>query len=459
MDFDLIVIGSGPGGYVGAIRAAQLGMKVALVEKENVGGVCLNWGCIPTKSLIKCAQVYDSLRHSDRYGISISGDINADLSKMVERSREVALAMQKGVLFLLKKNKVELIEGFGSIDSQHCVAVKSKDGETRKITAERILLAMGARSRDLPTLSKDGKKIIGYREAMTLQKQPKSMIVVGSGAIGCEFAYFYQTIGTQVTLVEFMPNLLPNSDLEASATLVRSFKKAKMEILLDSSVEKADTSGDNCKVYIKTAKGMVEREAEVVLSAVGIAPNIENMGLEEVGLVIEKGKVKVDQRYQTNLEGIYAIGDLIDTAALAHVASAEAVACVEMMKDSHVRTIDYSNIPNCVYTYPEISSVGVTEQKALEMGYEIKIAKSLYMASGKANATGNREGFVKLIFNAQDDRLLGAHIVGDQATEMISELTLARMLKFTDCRLAEVMHPHPTMSESIGDAIKSMINE
>lgn len=458
MDFDLVVIGSGPGGYVAAVRAAQLGMKVALIEKENLGGVCLNWGCIPTKSLIKCAHVYEELQHASYYGIEISGEIKVDFPRMVERSREVAQAMQKGVQFLMKKNKITVYEGTGSLDSQHCVAIETNNGEQQKITAQHILLATGARSRDLPMLPKDGKRIIGYREAMTLPQQPKSMIVVGSGAIGSEFAYFYQTIGTQVTLVEFMPNVLPNADEEVSKTLARCFKKAKMEVMLDASVESVDLSGENCKVSIKTKKGTEIREAEVVFSAVGITPNVENIGLENAGVLLERGKVKVDKWYQTNIEGIYAIGDLINTPALAHVASAEAIVCIEKMMGHDINPIDYGNIPNCVYTNPESSSVGLTEKQALDMGYEIKIAKSLYMASGKANANGNRDGFVKLIINSENGNLLGAHLIGDQATELISELAVARTLNVPYTQLADIIHPHPTMSEAIVDAIKS-INE
>lgn len=459
MDFDLIVIGSGPGGYVAAIRASQLGMKVGVVEKENIGGVCLNWGCIPTKSLLKSAQALEYAQHAESYGVSITGEVKPNFEKMVKRSREVAEGMSKGVQFLFKKNKIEIVNGFGKLIASGKVEVTDDSGTKKVITAKNIILATGARSKELPNLQQDGEKIIGYRQAMTLAKQPKSMIVVGSGAIGSEFANFYNTIGTDVTLVEFLPEIVPNEDEEVSKALARSFKKSKMKILVGSSVEKVDTSGPLCKVTIKTPKGEEQHEAEIVLSAVGISPNIEGIGLEEVGVFIEKGKVKVDNYYQTNIKGIYAIGDIVGGPALAHVASAEGIVCVEKIAGLEPHPVDYSNIPGCTYTNPEISSVGLTEAKAKAAGYEIKVGKFPYSASGKASAAGQKDGFVKLIFDAKYGELLGAHMIGGNVTEMISELVVARKLEITGHELLKTIHPHPTMSEAIMEAAAAAYDE
>jgi len=459
MDFDLIVIGSGPGGYVAAIRASQLGMKVGVVEKENIGGVCLNWGCIPTKSLLKSAQALEYAIHAESYGVVIIGEVKPDLAKMVQRSRDVADGMSKGVQFLFKKNKIEAVNGFGKLKSANEVEVTDTGGNKRLITAKNIILATGARSKELPNLKQDGEKIIGYREAMTLKKQPKSIIVVGSGAIGSEFANFYNTIGTDVTLVEFLPDLVPNEDEEVSKALARSFKKAKMKILLSSSVEKVDTSGDLCKVTIKTPKGKEVHEAEIVLSAVGVTPNIEGIGLEELGVIIEKGKVKVDGFYRTNVQGIYAIGDIVAGPALAHVASAEGICCVEKIAGLSPEPIDYGNIPGCTYTNPEISSLGMTEAKAREAGYEVKVGRFPYSASGKASAAGQKDGFVKLIFDAKYGELLGAHLIGGNVTELIAELVVARKLEITGHELLKTIHPHPTMSEAIMEAAAAAYGE
>jgi len=459
MDFDLIVIGSGPGGYVAAIRASQLGMKVGVVEKESIGGVCLNWGCIPTKSLLKSAQALEYALHAESYGVAISGEIKPDFGRMVQRSREVAEGMSKGVQFLFKKNKIEVVNGFGKLKSATEIEVTDAEGKKKIISAKNIILATGARSKELPNLKQDGEKIIGYRQAMTLQKQPKSMIVVGSGAIGSEFAYFYNAIGTDVTLVEFLPDVVPNEDEEVSKALARSFKKAKMKILLGSSVEKVDTTGELCKVTIKTPKGEEVHEAEIVLSAVGVTPNIEGIGLEEMGIVIEKGKIKVDEFYRTNVPGVHAIGDIVGGPALAHVASAEGIVCVEKIAGLNPVPVDYKNIPGCTYTNPEISSVGLTEAKAKEAGYEIKVGKFPYTASGKASAAGQKDGFVKLIFDAKYGELLGAHMIGGNVTEMIAELVVARKLEITGHELMKTIHPHPTMSEAIMEAAAAAYDE
>ncbi|MFA9391612.1 MAG: dihydrolipoyl dehydrogenase [Prolixibacteraceae bacterium] len=459
MNFDLIVIGSGPGGYVAAIRASQLGMKVGVVEKENIGGVCLNWGCIPTKSLLKSAQALEYAQHAASYGVSISGEVKADFNAMVKRSRDVADGMSKGVQFLFKKNKIEVINGFGKLKSATEVEVTDADGKTKVISAKNIMLATGARSRELPNLKQDGEKIIGYRQAMTLKKQPKSMIVVGSGAIGSEFANFYNTIGTDVTLVEFMPDIVPVEDEEVSKQLARSFKKAKMKVLVKSSVEKVEIKGDICVVTIKTPKGEEVHEAEVVLSAVGIAPNLEGIGLEYLGVALENGKVKVNEFYETTVKGVYAIGDIVSGPALAHVASAEGICCVEKIAGLNPQPIDYSNIPGCTYTNPEISSVGLTEAKAKEAGHEIKVGKFPYSASGKASAAGQKDGFVKLIFDAKYGELLGAHMIGGNVTEMIAEMVVARKLEITGHELLKTIHPHPTMSEAIMEAAAAAYDE
>ena len=459
MSYDILVIGSGPGGYVAAIRAAQLGMKVGVVEKENLGGICLNWGCIPTKSLLKSVQAYEYAKHASDYGVSISGEVKPDFGAMVKRSRSVAEGMSKGIQFLFKKNKIEVINGFGRLLGGNAVEVLDETGHRSNHSAKHIILATGARSRELPNLEQDGVKVIGYREAMTLPKQPKSILVVGSGAIGSEFAYFYQSIGTEVTLVEYMPNVIPNEDEEVSKTLERSFKKMKMKVLTGASVESVDTSGKLCKVTVKTKKGEEIIEAEIVLSAVGIAPNIENIGIEEVGVVIEKGKIKVDDFYRTNVAGVYAIGDIIHGPALAHVASAEGIACVEKIAGLNTQAIDYGNIPGCTYTNPEVSSVGMTEKQAKEAGYDIKVGKFPYSASGKASAAGQKDGFVKLIFDSKYGELLGGHMIGGNVTEIVAELVVAKRLEITGHELMKSIHPHPTMSEAIMEAAAAAYDE
>ena len=459
MKFDVLVIGSGPGGYVAAIRASQLGLKTAVVEKESLGGVCLNWGCIPTKSLLKSAQVFEYLKHAEDYGIFIDGEAKADFGKVVERSRNVDEGMSKGVQFLFKKNKIEVISGTGKLKSKGVVTVTDADGKSKDVEASHIILATGARSRELDNLKQDGKKIIGYRKAMTLDKLPESMVVVGSGAIGSEFANFYSTMGTQVTLVEFLPNVVPLEDEEVSKQLERSFKKGGMKVMTSSSVEKVDTSGKKCKVTIKTKKGEEVVEADIVLSAVGITPNIENIGLEELGIKTEKGKIKVDEYYRTNVDGVYAIGDIVDGPALAHVASAEGITCVEKIAGHHPQPVDYSNIPGCTYTSPEVASVGMTEKAAKEAGYNIKVGKFPFTASGKASAAGAKEGFVKLIFDEKYGELLGAHMIGANVTEMIAELVVAKKLETTGEEIIKSVHPHPTMSESVMEAAAAAYGE
>ena len=459
MSYDLIVVGSGPGGYVAAIRASQLGMKVAIVERAEVGGICLNWGCIPTKSLLKSASVFEYMKHSEDYGISIAGEAKADFSKVVARSRGVADKMSKGVQYLLKKNKIDLISGSGKLKAKGVLEVSSSDGTKTDVSAKHIILATGARSRQLPNLVQDGKKVIGYRQALVLPEQPKSLVVVGSGAIGSEFAYFYATMGTKVTLVEYLPNIVPLEDVEVSKQLERSFKKLGIDVLTNASVESVDTSGEGCKVTIKTKKGDEVREANIVLSAVGIAPNVEGIGLEELGIEMEKGRVKVDSYYRTNVEGVYAIGDIVGGQALAHVASAEGICCVEKIAGLHPHPIDYKNVPGCTYTTPEIASVGYTEQAAREAGYELKIGKFPFSASGKASAAGANDGFVKLIFDAKYGELLGAHLIGLNVTEMIGELVTARKLETTGHEIIKAIHPHPTMSEAIMEAAAAAYDE
>jgi dihydrolipoamide dehydrogenase len=459
MEYDVIIIGSGPGGYVAAIRASQLGLKTAVVERAELGGVCLNWGCIPTKSLLKSAQVFDYLQHAGDYGVAIEGTATADFNKMISRSRDVAGNMSKGIQFLFKKNKIEHLAGSGKLLAKGKIEVTNDSGNKKQYTAKHIILATGARSRELPNLPVDGKKIIGYRQALTLPKQPKSMLVVGSGAIGSEFAYFYQTIGTKVTLVEFLPNVLPLEDEEVSKNLERAFKKIHMNVLTSSSVEKVDTSGDVCKITVKTKKGVEELEAEIVLSAVGITPNLENIGLEEHGIVLENGKVKVDGYYRTNVEGVYAIGDIVAGPALAHVASAEGITCVENIAGLNPDPVDYKNIPGCTYTLPEVASVGLTEKQAREAGFDIKVGKFPFTASGKATAAGNKDGFVKLIFDTKYGELLGAHMIGLNVTEMIAEMVVARKLETTGHEIIKSIHPHPTMSEAIMEAAAAAYGE
>ncbi len=459
MNYDLIVIGSGPGGYVAAIRASQLGMKVAVVERSELGGICLNWGCIPTKSLLKSATVFEYLNHAADYGISVSGEVKPDFSAMVKRSREVADGMSKGIQYLFKKNKVEVIAGTGKLLGNKQVEVTDADGNKTTVEAGHILLATGASSRQLPNLPQDGKKIIGYRKALVLEQQPKSMVVVGSGAIGSEFAWFYNAIGTDVTLIEYLPEIVPLEDEEVSKQLGRSFKKAGIKVMVSSEVTHVDTSGDLVKVTVKTKKGEEQIEAEIVLSAVGITPNIANLGLEEVGVTVENGRVKVDEFYRTSVPGIYAIGDIVPGQALAHVASAEGILCVEKIAGLHVEPLNYNNIPGCTYTSPEVASVGYTEKAAKEAGYEIKVGKFPFSASGKASAAGHKDGFVKLIFDAKYGELLGAHLIGANVTEMIAELVTARKLETTGHEIIKAVHPHPTMSEAIMEAAAAAYGE
>ncbi len=459
MNYDLIVIGSGPGGYVAAIRASQLGMNVAVVERAELGGICLNWGCIPTKSLLKSAQVLEYARHAADYGVKVEA-AEPDFAAVVARSRAVADKMSKGIQYLFKKNNITVIPGTGKLTADKKVEVTNGEGEKTLLEATHVILATGARSRQLPNIPQDGRRVIGYRQALTLDHRPASMIVVGSGAIGSELAYFYNAMGTKVLLVEFMPNVLPVEDEEVSKQVARSFKKAGIEVMVKSSVESVDTDGDLLKVNIKNKKGEIEtHEAEIVLSAVGITPNIENIGLEELGVATERGRVKVDGHYRTNVPGVYAIGDIVGGPALAHVASAEAICCVEAIAGLNPAPVDYSNIPGCTYVTPEVASVGLTEAKAREAGYEVKIGKFPFTASGKASAAGANEGFVKLVFNASDDTLLGAHMVGMNVTEMIAEMVLARAAKVKAHDIIKAVHPHPTMSEAVMEAASAAYGE
>jgi dihydrolipoamide dehydrogenase len=458
MKYDIIVLGSGPGGYVTAIRASQLGFKVAVIEKENLGGVCLNWGCIPTKALLKSAQVFEYIKHAKDYGIEV-GSASQDFGAVVKRSRDVANGMSKGIAFLMKKNKIDVIAGYGKLVSASKVEVTDAAGAKATHDAKHIILATGSRSRELPNIKLDGKKVIGYREAMVLPEQPKSILVMGSGAIGCEFAYFYNAMGTKVTIVEFMPTILPVEDEEVSKEVAKSFKKAGIEIMTSASVEAVDTSGEGCKIKVKTAEGMKELQADIVLSAVGIQTNLENLGLESLGIKTDKGKVLVDDFYATNLKGVYAIGDIVKGPALAHVSSAEGIICVEKIAGHHPEPLNYNNIPGCTYCSPEVASVGYTEKAAKEAGYEIKVGKFPFSASGKASAGGVKEGFVKLIFDAKYGEFLGAHMVGANVTEMIAEVVVARKLETTGMEIIKSVHPHPTMSEAIMEAAAQAYGE
>ncbi|MCC4213242.1 dihydrolipoyl dehydrogenase [Leeuwenhoekiella parthenopeia] len=451
--YDIIVLGSGPGGYVTAIRASQLGFKTAIVEKESLGGVCLNWGCIPTKALLKSAQVFEYLKHAEDYGLKVEG-ADKDFDAVVKRSRNVAEGMSKGVQFLMKKNKIDVIEGFGKLKPG-----KKIDVDGTEYSADHIIIATGARSRELPSLPQDGKKIIGYRKAMTLDKQPKSMIVVGSGAIGCEFGSFYNSMGTEVTIVEYMPNIVPVEDEEVSKQFERSLKKAGIKIMTEASVESVDTSGEGVVATVKTKKGEEKLEADIVLSAVGIKTNIEGIGLEDVGIITDKDKVIVNDWYQTNMPGYYAIGDITPGPALAHVASAEGIICVEKIAGMHVEKLDYGNIPGCTYASPEIASVGMTEKQAKEAGYELKIGKFPFSASGKASAAGNKDGFVKVIFDAKYGEWLGCHMIGAGVTDMIAEAVLGRKLETTGHEVLKAVHPHPTMSEAVMEAVAAAYDE
>ncbi len=457
-NYDLIVIGSGPGGYVAAIRASQLGMKVGVVEKAELGGICLNWGCIPTKALLKSAQVFDYISHAEDYGIDVKG-ASANFGGMITRSRGVADGMSKGINFLFKKNKIDHIQGFGKLKAGKQVEVTDEKGTVTVYKPQHVIIATGGRSRELPSLPIDGKKIIGYREAMSLPKQPKSMVIVGSGAIGVEFAYFYNAIGTKVTIVEFMPNIVPVEDEEVSKQLERSFKKSGITVMKSSEVTAVNTGGSKCKVTVKTKKGEEQLDCDVVLSAVGVATNIEGIGLEDVGVATDKGKIIVDDYYKTNMPGIYAIGDVVHGPALAHVASAEGIICVEKIAGQNPDPLDYNNIPGCTYCSPEIASVGFTEKAAKEAGYDIKVGKFPYSASGKASAAGAKEGFVKVIYDAKYGEWLGAHLIGANVTEMIAEVVTARKLETTGHEVLKAVHPHPTMSEAIMEATAAAYDE
>ncbi len=456
--YDVIVLGSGPGGYVTAIRASQLGMKVAIVEKESLGGVCLNWGCIPTKALIKSADVFNYLNHAADYGLK-ADNVDKDFDAVVKRSRDVANGMSKGVQFLMKKNKIEVIMGYGTLKKGKKIEVKAEDGSTSTVEADHIIIATGAKSRQLPSLPQDGKKVIGYREAMTLESQPKKMIVVGSGAIGVEFAYFYNAMGTEVTIVEYLDRIVPVEDVDVSKQMERSFKKSGIKVMTSSEVTKVDTSGDGVKAHVKTKKGEEVLEADIVLSAVGIETNIKNIGLEEVGISTDRGKVLVNKWYQTNMPGYYAIGDITAGPALAHVASAEGILCVEKIADMHVEPLDYGNIPGCTYSTPEIASVGLTEAQAKEEGYDIKVGKFPFSASGKAKAAGTPDGFVKVIFDAKYGEWLGCHMIGAGVTDMIAEAVVARKLETTGHEILKAVHPHPTMSEAVMEAVADAYDE
>jgi dihydrolipoamide dehydrogenase len=464
MAYDVIVIGSGPGGYVAAIRAAQLGYKTAIVERESLGGICLNWGCIPTKALLKSAQVMEYISHSKDYGVEVSG-FNADFPTMVKRSRNVAEKMSKGVQFLMRKNKIDVINGFGKLNAKKEVEVTGADGKTNNFQAKHIILATGGRARQLPNLPIDGKKVIGYREAMVLPQQPKSMIVVGSGAIGVEFAYFYHSIGTKVTIVEFMPRVVPVEDEDISKELEKIYKKKGIEIMTNASVEKVEAKGNGVVATVKTKDGEIKLEADIVLSAVGVVANIENIGLEALGVKTDKGKIATDNYYKTNVDGIYAIGDATPGQALAHVASKEAIICVEAFanKDGKYHhkpePIDYGNVPGCTYCSPEIASVGLTEKQAKEAGYEVKVGKFPFSASGKASAAGAMEGFVKVVFDAKYGEWLGTHMIGANVTEIIAQTVTARKLETTWQEVLDSIHPHPTMSESVKDAIEVALGE
>ncbi len=458
MNYDVIIVGTGPGGYVAAIRASQLGLKVAVIEKESLGGICLNWGCIPTKALLKSANVFEYINHAADYGINVK-EAKHDFGAVVKRSRGVAEGMSGGVKFLMKKNKIDVIEGTGKVMPGKKVIVTDDKGATIEYSADSIIIATGARSRQLPNLPQDDKNIIGYRRAMTMEKQPKRLVVVGSGAIGVEFAYFYNAMGTEVTVVEYMPNIVPVEDIDVSKQLEKSFKKQGIKVMTNSSVEKVDLTSKGCSVTIKTKKGEEKIECDVVLSAVGIVANLENIGLEEVGIATDKGKILVNENYQTNIPGYYAIGDCTPGAALAHVASAEGIICVEAIAGHNPEALDYGNIPGCTYCSPEVSSVGMTEAQAIEAGYEVKVGKFPFSASGKASAAGHKDGFVKLIFDAKYGELLGGHMIGSNVTEMIAEIVALRKLETTGHELIKIVHPHPTMSEAVMEAAAQAYGE
>ncbi len=464
MAYDIIVIGSGPGGYVGAIRASQLGLKTAIVERESLGGICLNWGCIPTKALLKSAEVMEYAQHAEDYGVKINNP-EVDFDAVIKRSRGVAGKMSKGVQFLMRKNKIDVLNGEGKLKSKGKVTVTDKDGKSKEYEAKHIVLATGGRSKELPSMKIDHEKVVGYREAMNLKKQPKSIIIVGSGAIGVEFGYFYNSIGTDVTIVEFLPKIVPVEDDEVSKELQKSYKKKGIKVMTNSEVTKVDTSGDGVKATVKTKKGEENLEADILLSAVGVVANIENIGLEDLGIKTEKGKIAVDEFYKTNVDGVYAIGDCVPGQALAHVASKEAITCIENIayeekKFKHQpQPLDYGNVPGCTYCHPEVASVGLTEKAAKDAGYDIKVGKFPLSASGKASAAGSTEGFIKVIFDAKYGEWLGSHMIGYNVTELIAETVLGRKLETTHEEVLNAIHPHPTISESVKDAIEVAFDE
>jgi dihydrolipoamide dehydrogenase len=459
MKYDVIIIGSGPGGYVAAIRASQLGKSVAVIEKAEIGGICLNWGCIPTKALLKSAQVYHYLQHAENYGLMVEGEVKADMKSIVARSRGVAENMSKGVQYLFKKNNIELIAGYGKLTADKNVEVTDAEGQVSIYEAEHIILATGSRVRQLPNLPIDGKKIIGYRQALVLSQLPESMVVVGSGAIGSEFAFFFTSMGVKVTLVEFLPNVVPNEDEDVSKQMERSFKKMKMTVMTEASVTNVDTTGEKCVCTINTKKGEKIIEADIVLSAVGVQTNIDNLGLEELSIANERGKIIVDDFYRTNVDGIYAIGDIVHGPALAHKADHEAIICVEKICGLDPKPLNYNNIPGCTYTTPEIASVGMSEAKAIAAGHEVKIGKFPFTASGKASASGNKDGFIKVVFDANTNEWLGCHMIGDNVTEMIASAVLSRELGAKGEDIIRAVFPHPTMSEGIMEAAAAAYGE
>ncbi len=456
--YDVVILGTGPGGYVAAIRASQLGLKTAVIEKENLGGICLNWGCIPTKALLKSAQVFQYIQHAEDYGITVE-NAHADFNAVIKRSRDVANGMSKGVQFLMKKNKIDVIDGYGKIQNGKKIEVTTTDGTKHIVEGKHIIIATGTRARELPNIPIDGEKVIEYRKAMTLEKQPESMLIIGSGAIGVEFAYVYASMGTKITIVEFLPNIVPIEDEDISKELAKQYKKLGIEIYTNSSVEKVDVTGKGCVSTVKTPKGEISIESDVVLSAAGVVSNIQNIGLEDVGIATDRGKVLVNEWYETNMPGYYAIGDITAGPALAHVASAEGIICVEKIAGHHPEPLDYGNIPGCTYCSPEIASVGLTEKAAKEQGYEIKVGKFPFSASGKAKAGGVPEGFVKVIFDAKYGEWLGCHMIGSNVTEIIAEAVVARKLETTGMEIIKSVHPHPTMSEAVMEAAAAAYGE
>ncbi len=457
--FDLIVLGSGPGGYVTAIRASQLGLKTAIIEKESLGGICLNWGCIPTKALLKSAQVFEYLKNAEDYGISVN-DVNKNFNSVVKRSRKVADKMSKGVNFLMKKNKIKVFNGFGRLTNDHTVTITDESSKETIIFSEKIIISTGARSKEIASLKQDGKNIIGYREAMTLNTQPKDIIIVGSGAIGIEFAFFYNSMGSNVTIIEYLDRIVPVEDKEISKELEKNFKKKGIKIFTSSEVKEAKITDNDVEVYLESSKGEKTKiNSEIVLSAVGIKSNTENIGLEDIGIKLENDKILVDEYYQTNVKGYYAIGDVVKGQALAHVASAEGILCVEKIANMDVSPLDYNNVPGCTYCSPEIASVGLTEEKAIEKGYDIKVGKFPFSASGKAQASGKSEGFVKVIFDSKYGEWLGCHMIGEGVTDMIAEVVLGRKLETTGHEVLKAIHPHPTMSEAVMEAVADAYGE